>query len=193
MSGRFILASGSPRRRELLEMLGLRPLLVIPARGAEQPHPELAPDALVMELARCKAAEVAAAHAAPEDVVIAADTVVVLDGQVLGKPRDSGDAARMLRSLSGRSHRVFTGLCVRQGQRLLSHAEETRVCFRPLDPGEIARYIASGEPMDKAGAYGIQGPAGVFVERLEGDYFNVMGLPLCALGNLLKQLGVNLI
>lgn len=193
MSGKIILASGSPRRRELLEMLRVKDLLVIPARGEELAHPELAPDALVRELARCKAAEVAAAHAGPEDAVIAADTVVVLDGAVLGKPRDKADAARMLRSLSGRSHTVFTGLCVMRGGRVLSHAEESRVYFRPLGEDEIGRYIATGEPMDKAGAYGAQGFASLFVERLEGDFFNVMGLPLCALGNLLKQLGVDLI
>ena len=192
MSMRIILASGSPRRRELLEMFYGKNLEIIPARGAEQAHPELAPDALVKELARCKAVEVAA-QAGPEDVVIAADTVVVLDGKVLGKPRDAHDAAAMLRGLSGRSHSVFTGLCVLHGAQLLSHAEESRVQFRPLGEDEIARYIATGEPMDKAGAYGAQGIASVFVERLEGDFFNVMGLPLCALGKLLKQLGVDLI
>ena len=126
-------------------------------------------------------------------MIIAADTVVVLDGAVLGKPRDEADAAEMLRALSGRSHSVFTGLCVLRGARLLSHAEESRVRFRNLGEDEIARYIATGEPMDKAGAYGAQGIASVFVERLEGDFFNVMGLPLCALGKLLKQLGVDLI
>ena len=189
---RIILASGSPRRRELLEMFYGKNLEIIPAVGAEQPHPELPPDALVQELARCKAVEVAA-QAGPEDVVIAADTVVVLDGKVLGKPRDEAHAAEMLRRLSGRSHRVFTGLCVLRGERLLSHAEESRVWFRTLGEDEMARYIATGEPMDKAGAYGAQGIASVFVERLEGDFFNVMGLPLCALGKLLKQLGVDLI
>ena len=193
MSMRMILASGSPRRRELLEMLGVKNLEIIPAKGEEQAHPELPPDALVRELARCKAMEVAAAQAGPEDVVIAADTVVVLDGKVLGKPRDKAHAAEMLRALSGRSHSVFTGLCVLRGAQQLSHAEESRVCFRELGGDEIARYIATGEPMDKAGAYGAQGIASVFVERIEGDFFNVMGLPLCALGKLLKQLGVDLI
>ena len=192
MSGKIILASGSPRRRELLEMFGIEDLAVIPAKGEERSHPELAPDALVMELAHCKALEVSA-QAGPEDVVIAADTVVVLDGSVLAKPRDEADAARMLRSLSGRSHSVFTGLCVLRGEQVLAHAEESRVWFRALGEDEIARSIATGEPMDKAGAYGAQGIASVFVERLEGDFFNVMGLPLCALGKLLKQLGVDLL
>ena len=189
----MILASGSPRRKELLEMLRIPELRILPARGEELAHPELTPDALVMELSRCKAAEIAGQYASPEDVVIGADTVVVLDGAVLGKPRDAADAARMLRSLSGRAHTVYTGVTVIRGDTVLSHAEQTRVFFRTLDDSEIDRYIATGEPMDKAGAYGAQGYASLFVERLEGDFFNVMGLPLCALGNLLKQLGVNLL
>ena len=190
---KVILASGSPRRRELLEMLQVRPLEIIPARGEELPHPELTPDALVRELSRCKAAEVAAEHAAPDDVVIGADTVVVLDGQVLGKPKDPADAKRMLSALSGRVHTVFTGVTVIRGGAVLSHAERTEVHFRPLTEAEIDAYIATGEPMDKAGAYGAQGFASLFVEKLEGDFFNVMGLPLCALGNLLKRLDVSLI
>jgi len=190
---KIILASGSPRRKELLEMLQVADLEIIPARGEEQPHPELAPDALVRELSRCKAAEVAARYAAPEDVVIGADTVVVLDGQVLGKPKDAADARRMLSSLSGRAHTVFTGITVMRGDTVLRHAEETTVHFRPLTDAEIDAYIATGEPMDKAGAYGAQGFASLFVEKLEGDFFNVMGLPLCALGTLLKRLDVSLI
>lgn len=174
-------------------MLGVRHLEVIPARGEEQPHPELTPDALVRELSRAKAAEVAGRYAGPEDAVIGADTVVALDGAVLGKPKSTEDAARMLRSLSGRDHTVYTGITVLRGNTALSHTEATRVWFRPLEDGEIARYIATGEPMDKAGAYGAQGYASLFVERLEGDFFNVMGLPLCALGKLLKQMDVTLL
>ena len=185
----IILASGSPRRRELMEMLCPDRLRILPAVGEESADPALPPDELVKVLSRHKAEEVAARYAAPEDVVIGADTVVALDG----KPRDAADAHRMLRALSGRSHSVFTGVTVIRGGELRSHAERTEVFFRPLSDGEIERYIATGEPMDKAGAYGAQGWASLFVERLEGDFFNVMGLPLCALGQLLKQLGVNLL
>ena len=190
---KIILASGSPRRKELMEMFHPEQLEIIPARGEEKAHPELSPDALVMELSRCKAAEVADAHAAPDDAVIGADTVVVLDGAVLGKPRDAADAKRMLRALSGRAHTVFTGITVIRSGEVQSRAVRTDVHFRPLTDGEIDRYIATGEPMDKAGAYGAQGYASLFVEKLEGDFFNVMGLPLCALGNLLQQMGVNLL
>ena len=189
----IILASGSPRRRELMEMLCPDRLRILPAVGEESADPALPPDELVKVLSRHKAEEVAARYAAPEDVVIGADTVVALDGQILGKPRDAGDARRMLRALSGRTHSVYTGVTVIRGGTSLSHAERTEVFFRPLSDGEIERYIATGEPMDKAGAYGAQGWASLFVERLEGDFFNVMGLPLCALGQLLKQLGVNLL
>ena len=188
-----ILASASPRRRALLEMLHVKNLIVHPAAGEELPHPELAPDALVRELSRCKAAEVAAACAGSDDVVVGADTVVVLDGAVLGKPRDTDDARRMLSALSARTHTVYTGLTVIRGTRLLSHAERTDVRFRALAPEEIDAYVATGEPMDKAGAYGAQGYASLFVEHLDGDFFNVMGLPLCALGNLFKRLDVKLL
>lgn len=190
---KIILASGSPRRKELLEMLGLENLEIIPAKGEEKAHPELTPDALVMELSRCKAAEIAAQHGGTDAVIIGADTVVVLDGQVLEKPRDTADARRMLSALSGRTHAVFTGVTVIRGSTVLSHAERTEVRFRPLTGQEIDNYIATGEPMDKAGAYGAQGCAALFVEHLDGDFFNVMGLPLCALGNLLKRLDVSLI
>lgn len=190
---RVILASASPRRRELLEMLRVDGLEIIPARGAETADPALPPEELVKELSRRKAAEVAAALGDPDAVVVGADTVVVLDGQVLGKPKDAADAARMLTALSGRSHAVYTGVTVRRGETLLSRAERTAVAFRPLSADEIARYVATGEPLDKAGAYGAQGLASLFVEKLEGDFFNVMGLPLCLLGKMLKELGVELI
>ena len=189
----IILASGSPRRRELMEMLCPENLRIIPAAGEERADPDLPPDELVKVLSRQKAEEVAALHAGPGDVVIGADTVVALDGIILGKPKDETQAGEMLRALSGRAHSVYTGVTVIRDGEALSHAEHTRVFFRPLSDGEIDRYIATGEPMDKAGAYGAQGWASLFVERLEGDFFNVMGLPLCALGKLLKQLGVNLL
>ena len=190
---RIILASGSPRRRELMEMLKVQNLEIIPAKGEEKEHPELSPAELVMELSRCKAAEVAQNHGGADTVVIGADTIVVLDGAVLGKPVDEADAERMLHALSGRSHRVYTGVCVMSGGEMKQHAERTEVFFRTLSDGEIRRYIATGEPMDKAGAYGAQGFASLFVEKLEGDFFNVMGLPLCALGTMLKEIGVDLI
>ncbi len=190
---KLILASASPRRRELLEMLHVKNLEIHPAKGEEKPHPELTPDALVKELASCKAAEVAAAWASPEDIVIGADTVVVLDGRVLGKPKNEADAAAMLRALSGRTHTVYTGVAVERGGERRLHAERTDVRFRALTDAEIAAYIATGEPMDKAGAYGAQGYASLFVEHLDGDFFNVMGLPLCALGKLLKELDVSLL
>lgn len=190
---KIILASGSPRRKELLEMLQVRHLEIIPAKGEEKAHPELSPSELVKELSRCKAAEVAQQHGGADTVVIGADTIVVLDGAVLGKPVDEADAERMLHALSGRSHTVYTGVCVMRGAEVKQHAERTEVFFRALSDGEIRRYIATGEPMDKAGAYGAQGFASLFVEKLEGDFFNVMGLPLCALGTMLKEIGVDLI
>ena len=134
-----------------------------------------------------------ASQAGEDDVVIAADTVVCLDDEILGKPADEADARRMLRALSGRDHRVFTGVTAARGGTVLSAFEETAVHFRPLDEREIDAYIATGEPMDKAGAYGIQGRAALFVRAIEGDYFNVVGLPLCRLGEILKKLGVDLI
>ena len=189
---RLILASGSPRRKELMEALRVPELIVRPARGEEIVPENASPDAIVMALARQKAAEVFPTAEAG-DVVIAADTIVWMDGLVLGKPHSTEEAFSMLSRLSGRSHSVFTGVCVMAGDTVLCEAEETKVSFRELSPEEIRSYIATGEPMDKAGAYGAQGYASLFVEKLEGDFFNVMGLPLCALGNLLKRLDVSLI
>ena len=184
MQQRIILASASPRRRELLQMLGLA-FEVRPARGEERMPQGAAPDELVMALSRQKAEELAA----PDAIVIGADTVVALDGVILGKPKDAEDAKRMLLKLSGRRHTVYTGVTVLRGSTMLSRAERTEVFFRPLDGDEIERYVATGEPLDKAGAYGIQGFGSLFVERIEGDFFNVMGLPLCCLGKMLKDLG----
>ena len=189
---RYILASASPRRRELMEMLGAKELVIRPARGEEQADPALPPDEYVMALATHKAREIAAG-AAPEDAVIAADTIVYIDGRVCGKPRSEEEAAQMLRTLSGRTHEVFTGVCVIRGGRELCRADRSAVTFRPLDGEEIARYIATGEPMDKAGAYGAQGKGALFVEKIDGDFFNVMGLPLCVLGQMLKEQGVGLL
>ena len=158
-------------------------------RGCAQAQTELG---IQLALAGDKAAEVAE-HCAPENVIIAADTIVWLEGELLGKPRSEEDAARMLRELSGRSHEVWTGVCVLRGGEKLLGAERTLVRFRRLEESEILSYIATGEPMDKAGAYGAQGLGALFVERIDGDFFNVMGLPLCRLGRMLKKLGVELL
>ena len=185
----IILASQSPRRRALLEQIGLTGFQVIPARGEEDMGAHLPPERLVEALALAKAREVAAG-AAPEDIVIGADTVVTLDGQVLGKPHSAEEAAQMLRALSGRRHRVYTGLAVLRGAQELVEHEATAVRFRDLTEREISAYVASGEPMDKAGAYGIQGLGALLVEGIEGDYSSVVGLPVCRLGRMLAQLGV---
>ena len=186
----LILASASPRRRELLARFGV-PFTIDPADG-----PELAPagaDAAhtVMALSEAKARETAARH--PGDTVIGADTVVELEGDILGKPLDADDAFRMLRRLSGNEHRVYTGVTLVRGTECVSEVETTRVFFRDMTDEEIRAYIATGEPMDKAGAYGYQGVAGLFVERIDGDYFNVVGLPLCRLGRMLGSMGVALL
>ena len=188
----WILASGSPRRRELLEMLGVPDLTIRPATGPERATPGAGPEQTVRELSLHKAQEVAQT-CAPEDIIIAADTIVYLDGAILGKPKDHDDAVRMLTALSGREHIVYTGVAVLRGGELRQAAEQTAVRFRALTPAEIERYIATGEPMDKAGAYGIQGRGALFVAHLDGDYFNVMGLPLCRLGKMLGKLGVKLL
>lgn len=186
----LILASASPRRRELLGFFG-KPFVIDPACGPEEPPAGASPEETVRALAAAKARETAARH--PGDLVIGADTVVELDGMILGKPADRDDAFHMLRALSGREHRVFTGVALVRGDELRCGTEMTRVFFRELSDREIWAYIDSGEPMDKAGAYGYQGPAGLFVERIEGDFFNVVGLPLCRLGRMLEAIGVTLL
>lgn len=185
----IVLASASPRRRELLSMLEFGPFTVCPAVGPEKMPGHASPEDVVRELAAHKAEEVAA-RSDPDALIIAADTVVVCDGEILGKPRDEEGAFRMLRLLSGRTHEVYTGLCVRDRDGCVTEAERTAVRFRTLSDSEIRRYIRTGEPMDKAGAYGIQGKAALFVEGIEGDYYNVVGLPLCRLGCMLAGKGV---
>lgn len=186
----IILASQSPRRRELLGQMGFTDFIVRPAKGEEVVDPDLSPDKLVEELSRQKCAEVAAlSH--PDDLIIAADTVVAIDGTVLGKPRSVQDAYAMLARLSGRHHTVYTGVTVsRNGETLTAH-EATAVHFRPLTAEEIEAYVSTGEPMDKAGSYGIQGYGSMLVEGISGDYFNVVGLPVCLLGRMLQQFGVD--
>lgn len=186
---KIILASQSPRRRELLERMGITDFEVIPAQGAEIFTRSLTPGQLVEELSRNKCAEVAAAH--PDDLIIAADTVVAVNNRVLGKPRNEEDAARMLTALSGRLNMVYTGVTVALGKERVTEHEMTSVRFRPLTQADIVRYIATGEPMDKAGAYGIQGYGCVLVEGISGDYYNVMGLPVCRLAKMLARFGVD--
>jgi septum formation protein len=183
----LILASASPRRRELLTMLGLS-FAVMPAEGERDPG-DLTPGAAVEAIALGKALEIAGKIMLRQrrDIVIAADTLVYLDGAPLGKPRDAADAARMLRRLAGRWHEVFTGFAVLGGGAAVTRHERTRVNFRDVTDGEIARYVATGEPLDKAGAYGAQGRGAVFIAGIEGDFFNVMGLPLCALSAVLRD------
>ena len=186
---KIILASQSPRRRELLERMGISEFEIIPARGEENIVPGLTPEALVEALSRQKCLEVAAVHR--EALVIAADTVVAVEGRVLGKPRSKAEAEEMLSLLSGREHRVCTGLSLSQGGRLRTGHETTAVRFRPLTREEIRRYVSTGEPMDKAGAYGIQGYGCLLVEGIVGDYYNVMGLPVCRLGRMLAEFGAD--
>lgn len=189
MTGRpLILASGSPRRAELLRQAGIRFEVSAPDVD-EALHPGEAPEAYVRRLAAAKARHVAASH--PGRLVLGADTTVVVDGEVLGKPLDAADAARMLGQLSGRSHLVLTGVC------LIGPAGETRiesavttVEFRPLEDAEIAGYVDSGEPMDKAGAYAIQGGAAGFVTRLDGEYSNVVGLPVTLILGMCRGSGI---
>lgn len=186
-----ILASASPRRKEILTMLGVRQFEVCPAKGEEHPPLGAAPEEIVMALAASKAREVAAARGgAPEDVIIAADTIVWLDGQMLGKPKSPAEAEEMLLSLQGRTHEVYTGVAVIALGRESASFERTAVTFRPAQIAEIRAYVATGEPLDKAGAYGAQGIGSKFVSRIDGDFFNVMGLPVCRLYTMLKDSGV---
>lgn len=189
---RLILASGSPRRRELLDKFGID-YEILPAQGEESAPPELTPGERVKALSAQKAEETAHRVNDPAAVILAADTLVELDGEVLGKPGAGERARAMLRALSGREHRVWSGVCIREGERILAESECTAVRFRALSDAEIEAYIATGEPLDKAGAYGYQGLASLFVERIEGDFFNVMGLPVCRVGQMLREFGISLL
>ena len=181
----LVLASRSPRRSEILRAAGIR-FTVRPADIAEAPRPGETPDAYVRRLAEEKA-DVAGIH--DGEIVLGADTVVVVAQHILEKPADPSDAARMLRVLSGREHFVLTGVCLRGPEKKRVDTVSTSVRFAPLSEDEIAEYVASGEPMDKAGAYAIQGLACRFVERIEGDYFNVVGLPISLIYRRLREIG----
>ena len=187
---KIILASASPRRRELLERMGLTDFAVITADIDETPLPGLTSPQQVERLSLLKARAVAQ-KLSPDTLIIAADTVVTLDGAVLGKPADRNEARQMLSALSGREHQVFTGVTVLQGDKSLTRHEMTRVSFRPLTDREIDDYVSTGECDDKAGAYGIQGYGCLLVETIAGDYYNVMGLPVVCLDRMLKEFNIN--
>ena len=184
---RVILASQSPRRRDLLTLIGV-PHEVRPADIDETVLPGERPAPHAERLARGKALAIASAE--PDALTIGSDTIVVVDGDILGKPGDADEARRMLRRLSGREHVVFTAVAVAYGGRVASSVEEVTVSFRALTDHDIDAYVATGEPMDKAGAYGIQGYGATIVERIDGDYFAVMGLALGRMVRLMAELGV---
>lgn len=187
MAEKIILASGSPRRRQLLDMAGFD-FEVIPANVDESADPLLGPEELVAALSEKKALALDIKNA----VIIGADTVVAIDGLILGKPKDEEDAYNMLSRLQGRMHVVYTGVTVvaaaKSSTDIKTFVESTKVFMRPLTEGEIHAYISTGEPLDKAGAYGIQERGAVLIERIEGDYFTVVGLPLCRLNKLLLSM-----
>lgn len=170
----LVLASRSPRRAEILAQAGI-PFVVRAAEVDEAPREKESPEKYVQRLAETKARAI---HAAPEDVVLGADTTVVIDGEMLGKPADAADARRMLELLSGRRHEVLTGICLKRGIEVIADWAATQVWFATMTAREIDDYVASGEPMDKAGAYAIQGLASKFIQKIDGCYFNVVGLPV---------------
>ena len=174
----YILASASPRRRELFGLIS-DDFRIVPSNAEETAPDGIAAENLPERLARLKAGDIAAKY--PFDTVIGADTVVILDGKVLGKPENPEDAVRMLTALSGKRHKVITGCAVCKNGACRSFSSVTEVEFYPLDDREISDYVATGEPLDKAGAYGIQGRGALFVKSVNGDYFNVVGLPVAAL------------
>lgn len=183
----LILASGSPRRAEILQNAGFD-FHIRPADVDEALPAGTAPADAAYELALRKAR--AAAKLYPEDVILASDTLVSPGNTILGKPRDAADAARMLRLLSGRTHTVYTGVCVCAAGRERCEVVPTQVEFIRLTDDQIARYIATGEPMDKAGAYGIQGRGCLFIRRIDGDYYSVMGLPICRTAQILEEFSI---
>ena len=186
---KIVLASGSPRRQELLQNIGITEF-DIRVPEAEETYPEgLSPRQIVEYISREKA-DAAVKLCGADEIVITADTMVFLDDARLGKPTDEADALRMLTALQGRHHTVCTGVTVRQGDHTVTESEETEVIFRPATQRELLAYIATGEPMDKAGAYGIQGKGSLLVEGIRGDFFNVMGLPLLRLSRMLEQFGI---
>ena len=187
---KIVLASGSPRRQELLRRMGITDFTVRVPEVEEYFPAGLTPEETVCYISREKSQAVPSDQ---EEIVITADTMVFLDDKKLGKPADESEALAMLTALQGRHHTVCTGVTVRQGQRVLTRAPSPHVYFRPASEAELRAYIAGGEPMDKAGAYGVQGQGALLVERIDGDFFNVMGLPVEQLGLALARFGVKLL
>ena len=189
---RIVLASGSPRRQELLQRIGITGFDVRVPETEESYPAGLSPRETVEYISREKS-DAAAALCTAEEIVITADTMVFLDDARLGKPADGADALRMLTALQGRRHTVCTGVTVRRGDEILTESESTDVYFRPASEAELLAYIRTGEPLDKAGAYGVQGKGALLVERLDGDFFNVMGLPVLRLSRMLARFGIHLL
>jgi septum formation protein len=183
---RLVLASKSPRRAELLAAAGIE-FTVRAADVDETPLPSETPRDYVLRLAEVKARAV---QAADDEIVLAADTTVVLDGEILGKPVDAADARRMLQALAGKRHEVMTAICLKTAGRVIPDIDTTAVWFGPMSEGEIDEYVASGEPMDKAGAYGIQGLASRYIDRIDGSYSNVVGLPVAMTWRRLRAISV---
>lgn len=189
MGREIILASASPRRKDILQKAGLE-FSVEPSNSGEDFDSKLSPTQIAENLSLAKAKNIASNH--KNALIIGSDTIVVLDGEILNKPLTKEEAEDMLEKLSGNTHSVISGFAVIEGERIITGFEETKVKFRSLSKEEILEYIITGEPMDKAGAYGIQGGAGKFVEAIEGDYFNVVGLPLFALSDALREFGIDI-
>ena len=189
---RLILSSQSPRRQELLRQMGLEDFTILVPRCDETVDPSLPPAERVAAISRRKSDAAALLAADREALILTADTMVFLDGMALGKPRDLSHAREMLRALSGREHQVITAVTLRRGDRVETETEETAVRFFPLTDRVIAAYLRTGEPMDKAGAYGIQGRGALLVEGIRGDYSNVVGLPIPRLGRMLAAFGLDL-
>lgn len=185
----LILASQSPRRSEILRLVGIRDFLIMPADGEPELR-DMSPDEIVCKTAMYKADVIRKKR--PDDIIIAADTIVYLDGEIMGKPHTRDEAFDMLRRLSGRTHTVYTGVALTLPGRELCRAETSEVKFRHMSDAEINWYIDTGETMDKAGAYGIQGVGARFIEGINGDFFNVMGLPACRLFLMAAELGIEL-
>ena len=186
----IVLASHSPRRKDLLEQMGITRFRVVAPDIDEHMDRDMPPAKLVETISAEKARAVAE-EVGPDALIIAADTVVSMDGAVLGKPSDKLSAFQMLSALSGCHHQVYTGFTVLLGERLVTQSACTDVSFRSLTDEEMEAYIKTGEPMDKAGAYGIQGVGALLIDGIQGDYFNVMGLPVCQLGQVLGEFGVD--
>ena len=187
---KIVLASASPRRQELLQRIGISDFTVRIPEADESYDPAMTPEEIVCHISRQKSLALVSAD---DELVITADTMVFLDDKRLGKPKDEEDALQMLTALQGRHHTVCTGVTVRQGSQILTRCAATDVYFRPASRQELLAYIRGGEPMDKAGAYGVQGQGSLLVERIDGDFFNVMGLPVLLLSRMLQQFGFDLL